>query len=102
MPGAATFAVGGAAKPKADPKPSSDLPPVGGLPSLGGGRKPFGLGGVHGRAGAFDYDQNLLNQAKALDELNRINEPGIGGVEEEKKEEDGRSMLEVMQAKRKQ
>ena len=73
------------------------------LPSIGGGRRMFGgLGGVGGRAGMFDYDETYLRNAKAeLAKLNAINEPGIGGDEEEKKEEDGRSMLEVMQEKRK-
>ena len=64
------------------PTTSSDLPdiggPLGGLPSLGGGgRKPFGgLGGVAGRAGAFEYDQAALARANAeLSKLNRIGDP---------------------------
>lgn len=75
---------------------------MGGLPSIGGGRKPFGgLGGVGNRAGMFDYDETYLRNAqKDLAKLNAINEPNIGG-EEEKKEEDTRSMLQVMQDKRK-
>ena len=52
------------------PPPTGGLPdiggPLGGLPSLGGGRKPFGgLGGVAGRAGAFEYDQAALARANA-------------------------------------
>ena len=66
------------------PTMGSDLPdiggggPLGGLPSLGGGgRKPFGgLGGVGGRAGAFEYDQAALKRANAeLAKLNRIGDP---------------------------
>jgi hypothetical protein len=49
----------------------------------------------------FDYDETYLRNAqKDLAKLNAINEPNIGG-EEEKKEEDTRSMLQVMQDKRK-
>ena len=74
---------------------------MGGLPSLGGKRAFGGLGGVHGRAGAFDMDESYLRRAQAeLAKLNAINEPNIGG-EEEKKEEDTRTMLQVMQDKRK-
>lgn len=83
---------------------AADIPPIGGLPSLGGGGLPSigggagrmysGLGGVHGRAGAFDLDETYLKRAQAeLKKLNAINEPDIGGVEEEKKEEDSRSMM---------
>lgn len=75
-------------------------PSVGGggteaLPSIGGGRRPFGLGGVSNRTGMFDFDDQYLKNAQAdLRKLNAINEPGIAGDEEEKKEEhDGRSML---------
>ena len=63
------------------PTSGSDLPeiggPLGGLPSLGGGRKPFGgLGGVAGRAGAFEYDQAALKRANAeLAKLNQIGDP---------------------------
>lgn len=90
---------------------AADLPPVGGLPSIGGGGLPSigggkrmfgGLGGVHGRAGAFDIDETYLKRAQdELKKLNAINEPDIGGLEEEKKEEDTRSMMQVMQDKRK-
>jgi len=76
----------------------NSLPSLGGtsgLPSIGGGRRPFGgLGGVGNRAGMFDYDESYLKNAQAdLAKLNAISEPGIGGDEEEKKEEDSRSML---------
>lgn len=61
MPPAATFktaqddlpSIGGAAAG------SGALPSLGGLPALGGGRKPFAMGGVHGRAGGFDVDLNM-------------------------------------------
>lgn len=75
--------------------PPSDLPDIGSsLPGIGGGRKFGGLGGVYGRAGAFDVDENSLKRAKQdLAKLNKIEEPDFGQFEEEKKEEDGRSML---------
>lgn len=39
--------------------PPSDLPEIGtSLPSIGGGKKYGGLGGIYGRAGAFDVDEN--------------------------------------------
>ena len=59
------------------------------------------MGGVHGRAGGFDVDQNMKRQVEA--DLRRLN----GGfeeinIEEEKKEEpDNRTMMQVMQDKRK-
>jgi acyl-CoA reductase-like NAD-dependent aldehyde dehydrogenase len=66
-----------------------------------GGRRPFGgLGGVGNRAGAFDLDPEALKRANAeLAKLNKIGEPDF---EEEKKEEapDNRSMMQVMQDKR--
>ena len=79
------------------------LPALGGLPSIGGGRSKFGgLGGVHGRAGAFDIDEKYLKQAQAeLAKMNRINDPNIGDEEEEKKEEDTRTFAQVMADKRK-
>ena len=63
----------GAKKPKAQEveevgKPveaAGALPALGGLPAIGGGRKFGGLGGVHGRAGAFDVDEKFLRQANA-------------------------------------
>lgn len=75
----------------------SSLPSLGGtsgLPSIGAGRRPFGgLGGIGNRGGMFDYDETYLKNAQAeLAKLNAISEPGIGGEEEEKKE-DTRSML---------
>ena len=80
------------------------LPAIGGgLPSIGGAGRPgfTGLGGVYGRAGAFDVDQKALAQANAeLAKLNKIADYSHL-AEEEKKEEDGRSMLQVMQDKRK-
>ena len=97
-----------AAKDPLPPAATSELPSLGGpsslggLPSLGGGaRKPFGLGGVGSRGGAFDLDPEALKRANAeLAKLNRIGEPDF---EEEKKEEvaDDRTMLQVMQDKRK-
>ena len=92
------------------PAATSELPSLGGGASLGGlpslgagpGRRPFGgLGGVGSRAGAFDLDPEALKRANAeLAKLNKIGEPDF---EEEKKEEapDGRTMLQVMQDKRK-
>ena len=73
-----------------------------GLPSIGGGRKPFGgLGGVYGRAGAFDIDPQALERANAeLNKLNKIADYENLNNEEEKKE-DGRTMLQVMMDKRK-
>jgi hypothetical protein len=89
---------------------SSGLPTLGGLPSLGGGlgggRRPFGgLGGVHGRAGGFDVDMGMKAQAdRDLAKLRGL-DGGFGdiNIEEEKKEEpaDSRTMLQVMQDKRK-
>lgn len=59
-----------------------------------------GLGGVHGRAGAFDYDEKFLMKAKRdLANLNKIEEPDFGQNEEEEKKEDTRSMMQVMQDK---
>lgn len=91
------------------PAATSELPSLGGgaslsgLPSLGSGmgRKPFGLGGVGSRAGAFDLDPEALKRANA--ELAKLNKIGDYDFEEEKKEEapDGRSMMQVMQDKRK-
>ncbi len=63
------------------------LPSLGGLPALGGaGRKPFMMGGIHGRAGGFDVDENMKRQVEA--DLRKLN----GGfeeinIEEEKKDE---------------
>ena len=60
------------------------------------------MGGVHGRAGGFDVDQNLMRQVTA--DLRKL-DGGFGdiNIEEEKKEEapDNRSMMQVMQDKRK-
>lgn len=60
--------------------PPSDLPEIGSsLPEIGGGKKFGGLGGVYGRAGAFDVDENSLKRAKNdLAKLNRIEEPEFG------------------------
>ena len=76
------------------------LPAIGGgLPSIGGGagRPGFtGLGGVYGRGGAFDVDPKALAQANAeLAKLDKIADYSHL-AEEEKKQEDGRSMLQVM------
>ena len=99
-----------ASKDPLPPAATSELPSLsgsslGGLPSLGGGapgRRPFGgLGGVGSRAGAFDLDPEALKRANAeLAKLNQIGEPEF---EEEKKDEapDNRSMMQVMQDKRK-
>ena len=80
MPGAAAFSMPGQAKPTSQQTKSSEgagatssLPPPSDLPSLGaGGPRTFGgLGGVHGRAGAFDYDEKfLLNAKRDLAKLN--------------------------------
>jgi len=77
-------------QPKAE-KPTNtvpipaDLPPIGELPGIGGGRKAFGgLGGVHGRAGAFDLDETYLKRAQA--ELRKLNAIGEPGFEEEEKQ----------------
>lgn len=57
---------------------------------------------MHGRAGAFDFDQKLMQNARRdMANLNRIEEPDFGQHEEEKKEEDNRTMLQVMQDKQK-
>jgi len=79
-------------KPAAPEK--SSLPPPSDLPSIGGGPRQFGgLGGVYGRQGTFDYDEKFLKNAKKdLANLNRIEEPDFGQQEEEKKEEDTRTM----------
>ena len=70
-----------------------------GVPHAGPGAA-GGLGGVHGRAGAFDVDPAALERANAA--LARLNKgPNYDHlIEEEKKEEDGRTMLQVMQDKR--
>lgn len=84
----------------------SDLPAIGGagsgLPSIGGGKPGFtGLGGIYGRKGGFDVDPEALARVNAdLNRLNKINDYSHLANEEEKKEEDGRSMLEVMKQKR--
>ena len=69
---------------------------LGDLPSIGGGKPRFtGLGGVGNRAGAFDFDSRYLENAqKELNKLNKIAD--YDNLEEEKKEEDNRSMLQVM------
>ena len=107
---AKTDQVASSAKEPLPPAATSELPSLGGsslggLPSLGSGppgRRPFGgLGGVGNRAGAFDLDPEALKRANAeLAKLNQIGEPEF---EEEKKEEapDNRSMMQVMQDKRK-
>jgi hypothetical protein len=81
------------------PSMGGGLPSIGGggLPSIGGGRAGFtGLGGVFGRQGGFDVDPAALAKANAeLAKLNKINDYSHL-AEEEKKEEDGRSMLQVM------
>jgi len=65
---------------KSNLPPPSDLPEIGSsLPEIGGGKKFGGLGGVYGRAGAFDVDENSLKRAKNdLAKLNRIEEPDFG------------------------
>ena len=103
LPGAATFA---AKEEKPKPKAESSLPAVsdggllGSLPSIGAKPRFGGLGGVGNRAGAFDFDKTYLDNAqKELNKLNKIAD--YSNLEEEKKEEDTRSMLQVMQDKRK-
>ena len=94
----------GGAKPT-----DSSLPSIGGgagggeLPSIGGAGRPgfAGLGGVYGRQGGFDVDREALARANAeLAKLNKIADYSHLANQEEEKKEDGRSMLEVMQEKR--
>ena len=74
---------------------SSQFPPVGlGARGFGGG-----LGSIGSRHGGFEYDEEAKRRAKAeLAKLNAQFDPNF--VEEEKKEEDNRSFMEVMKAKR--
>ena len=112
LPGAASFTrLGEKKKAKQEAKvepvdnsvlpPPSELPAIGGFPAIGG-RRPGGLGGIGSRYGAFDVDQNALKRVNAdLAKLNKIHEPDFGDEEEKKEEPDNRSMLQVMQDKRK-
>ena len=103
FPPAATFTAPSASSSALPPV--SDLPPIGGggdFPPVGGGRGGFGggLGSLGMRQGGFEYDEQARRRANA--ELAKMNAQFDKHLdfEEEKKDEDKRSMMEVMQAKR--
>ena len=80
---------------------------LGGMPSLGGGRRFGGLGGVQGRAGGFDVDEAALKRANAelakLNKITDISDDLLGNEQEEEKKlvSAGRSMMQIMDDKRK-